>query len=84
MVTAYAVLRIALGTGILVQPRRWPQTGGLDSILYHLVEAREAAILAGLSSTIEAIERAIILATKDFRPRRPVRCFHVINGMRSF
>jgi hypothetical protein len=81
--TAYAAPCILSGTRILVQPRRRPQTGDIDPILSHLVEAREAAIHAGLSSTIDAIERAIILATMDFSPRRSVRCFHVINGMKS-
>jgi hypothetical protein len=54
-----------------------------EPILGHLVEARDAAIQAGLSATIEAIERAIVGAALEFSPRRRVPCLSVVNGFKS-
>ena len=60
-----------------------PHMNDFEPILGHLVEARDAAIQAGLSATIEAIERAIVSVALEFSPRRRVPCLRVVNGFKS-
>lgn len=81
IVPAYALASILSGTGNLVRPYSLEQARDFEPILCHLVEAREAAIRAGRLTTIEAIERAIVVATLDFKPRPSARYLRVINGM---
>jgi hypothetical protein len=66
-----------------MQSRSRPNMDEFEPILGHLVEARDAAIQAGLSATIEAIERAIVAAALEFNPRRRVACLSVIKGFKS-
>jgi hypothetical protein len=54
-----------------------------DPILCYLMEAREASIHAGLSATTGAIERAIVLASREVSPRRLAGHLRVVEGYQA-
>jgi hypothetical protein len=84
IVSGYGAARTFAGAGTLMQSLSRPNFNDFEPILGHLVEARDAAIQAGLSATIEAIERAIVSAALEFNPRRRRPHLIVINGLKSF
>jgi hypothetical protein len=54
-----------------------------EPILCYLMEAREASLHAGLSATTGAIERAIVMAAREFRPRPRAGRLRVVGGLHA-
>ena len=57
-----------------------PCIGSCDPLIWHLVEARDAAISVRLFQTAESIEQTIGAVLREFNAEYPIQQLRVVGG----